>query len=336
VKRALAILLLVVPAVPAGEPGPLPFHDGSVTIAVLPDTEEYARRRPHLFEAQTAWIADNSRNRNIAFAIHLGDITGENTAPQWTIARRSFALLDGKVPYALVPGNHDYDDASHPDGGARTLTRINEFFRFEDFRKSPHYGDAFEQGHLENTCHLLRIHDRDWLVLCLETGPRDEVVTWASQVLARHADRLAIVVTHAYLYYANQRYDHRRGRERASPHAWGNDGEELWQKLVRRHPNIMIVMSGHLASGYRGYRVDQADSGNAVHQMMCDYEKMRGGGMGYLRLLEFLPDRRTVQVRTYSPVLQQTLVSDLEEFTFTLTPATRTEPSPAVTPPDPG
>ena len=40
--------------------------------------------------------------------------------------------------------------------------------------------------------------------------------------------------------------------------------------------------------------------------------------MGYLRRLEFLPDGKTVQVRTYSPALKQTLTSELEEFQFTL------------------
>ena len=35
--------------------------------------------------------------------------------------------------------------------------------------------------------------------------------------------------------------------------------------------------------------------------MLVDYEKLKGGG-GFLRLLEFLPDGKTIQVRTYSPV----------------------------------
>jgi hypothetical protein len=97
----------------------------------------------------------------------------------------------------------------------------------------------------------------------------------------------------------------------------------------------MMVMCGHLASAYNGYRRDEAAYGNHVHQMLCDYEKLRGGGMGYLRLLEFLPDGKTVQVRTYSPALKQTLTSELEEFRFTLKPADRDTPLAEELPLDP-
>ncbi|MHA1113673.1 MAG: LamG-like jellyroll fold domain-containing protein, partial [Alphaproteobacteria bacterium] len=163
----------------------------------------------------------------------------------------------------------------------------------------------------------------------LECGPRDDVVDWANQLLERHADRLAIVVTHAYLFRDNTRYDHTSGKsQRASPHGWGNDGEELWQKLVRRHRNTMMVLSGHVSTGGLGYLASEADYGNTVHQLMVDYEKMRGGGMAYLRLLEFLPDGKTVQVRTYSPALKTARKSPLEEFRFTLKFADRDTPKP--------
>jgi len=164
--------------------------------------------------------------------------------------------------------------------------------------------------------------------MALECGPRDTVVAWANKVLTHHSDRLAIVTTHAYLFRNNVRYDHTKGRQRASPHGWGNDGEELWQKLIRKHRNTMIVLSGHVSTGGLGYLASEADYGNVVHQMMVDYEKMRGGGQAYMRLLEFLPDGKTVHVRTYSPALKQARRSKLEEFTFTLTPASRKTPRP--------
>jgi hypothetical protein len=69
--------------------------------------------------------------------------------------------------------------------------------------------------------------------------------------------------------------------------------------------------------------------------MMVDYEKMRGGGMAYLRLLEFLPDGKTVQVRTYSPALKSTRQSELEEFKFELKLAHRDTPKPRADDRDP-
>ncbi len=301
-------------------PGPPPrIAEGAATIAVLPDTEYYAWKYPDLFYAQTRWIADEAERRNIIYTIHLGDITQHNNHEQWTVARKSFAMLDGKVPYALVPGNDDYDDLV--DGNWKQLresSKINRYFDPAQISKWPTFGGFYAKNRLENTYHLIRMHERDWMILCLEMGPRDEVIRWADEVLSKHQDRRTIVVTHAFLYRNNKRYDHRSGRERASPHPWGNDGEELWQKLLKKHANVMIVMSGHVSTGGIGYRKDAGDHGNVVHQMMCDYQKKEKGGLAYMRLLEFAPDGKAVQVRTYSPYRKKMQVSHLEDFVFQL------------------
>jgi hypothetical protein len=56
-----------------------------------------------------------------------------------------------------------------------------------------------------------------------------------------------------------------------------------------------------------GFRTDKNAAGHDVHQMMFNCQALGGGmsgngGDGWLRLLEFLPDGHTVQVRTYSPL----------------------------------
>jgi hypothetical protein len=165
---------------------------------------------------------------------------------------------------------------------------------------------------------LCRIGHPDWIILALEFGPRDEVVAWANKILDAHPDRLGILVTHAYLFRNHVRYDHTAGKQRASPHGSGNDGEELWQKLVRKHANMMLVFSGHVATGGLGYLVSEGDHGNTVHQLMVDYESRRGGGSGYLRLVEVLPDGKSVQVKSYSPALKRYLTDAGNQFTFTL------------------
>lgn len=301
-------------------PGPPPpIEEGAASIVVLPDTEYYAWKYPELFHAQTGWIAGEAERRNIVYTIHLGDITQHNNAAQWTVARESFARLDGRVPYALVPGNDDYDDLAEGNWQRlRESSRINEFFDPEEISGWKTFGGFHQEGRLENTYHFFRMHGQEWMILCLEMGARDEVIRWADRVLAQEKARRTIVVTHAYLFRDNRRYDHRNGPERASPHPWGNDGEELWQKLLRRHANVMIVMSGHVSTGGLGYRADRGDHGNVVHQMMCDYQKKQMGGLAYLRLLEFAPDGETVQVRTYSPYRDKRQVSALEDFRFKL------------------
>lgn len=160
-------------AVPPHEPiDPLPFVPGSWTLAVLPDTQVYVMRHPELFDKQTRWIVEDSTKHNIAYVLHLGDIVNNNNPPQWTNAQRSMNILDGHVPYAMAPSNHDFGR----NGSANDRTTLfNEFFPFEKYKKWPTFGGAMEEGMMENTYHLFNAGDRDWLVLALEWGPRNRV-----------------------------------------------------------------------------------------------------------------------------------------------------------------
>ena len=321
-ELAIVLVIFSILGVFAQENPAPPFNPGSTTLVVLPDTEGYPAKRPETFHAMMKWVAEQRDDRNIAGLLHVGDITNNNTREEWKVSRACFDYVEGKIPYVLAAGNHDYD---HTPG---RLTYMNEVFELDKLKQKPEFGDVFETGKLENHYQLIEIGGRRWLVLSLEMGPRKAVVEWGNKVLETHKAHPAIVLTHGYLYYDNQRYDHRLGKQRATPHNFygeGADGQQLWDQLVKRHPNVMMVICGHVSSAYLGYRADEGDFGNVVHQMMVDYEKLRGGGMGFLRLLEFLPDQETVQVRTYSPVTggKNPRDSELEEFVFKLQPATR-------------
>lgn len=302
-------------------PEPLPYHEGSTTLVVIPDTEN---TNGSTFAGMMEWVAAEVDKRKIAGVLHVGDITNRNAAVEWEKARKAFDFLDGSIPYVLAAGNHDYD------GTPGRLTHMNKYFKVDDQKKWPGFGGVYEEGKLENHYQFLRINGIKWLVLSLEMGPRRAVVEWANRVLTDHKKQPAIILTHAYLYYGNTRYDHTQGRQRSSPFNFngeGADGEMLWKGLLRKHSNVMMVVCGHLSSMFVGYRKDKGDHGNLVHQMLVDYEKIKG--RGFLRLLEFLPDGKTVQVRTYSPTLNEInspvtkgakpqRPRQLEEFTFKL------------------
>src|SRR5262245_10538893 len=87
-----------------GEPAAL--EKGSFTIAVLPDTQHYSERYPDTYLAQTRWIVENQKTRNIASVLHLGDITNNNAPAEWVNAQKAMRELDGRVPYFMVAGNH--------------------------------------------------------------------------------------------------------------------------------------------------------------------------------------------------------------------------------------
>jgi hypothetical protein len=85
-----------------------------------------------------------------------------------------------------------------------------------------------------------------------------------------------------------------------------NNGKQIWEKLVQPSTNIEMVLCGHISG--EGYRTDQNKAGKPVHQILFDAQSMGGGhrygngGDGWLRILEFFPDGRTVKVKTFSPL----------------------------------
>ncbi len=306
---------------PTPPPQTTPFTAGSTMFAVLPDTQVYALRYPGIFDSQTAWVARNADALNIRYAFHLGDIVNNNTDLEWERAAASMGLLDDVVPYAMVPGNHDYGpsgDATTREGG------LNRFFSYDDAARRDGFGGAFEPGALDNTYHLFEAGGHEWIAVALEWGPRDEVIAWADGVMAQHPDRLGILVTHAYLNNNNRRYDHTdiEHPQDFNPHEYKtpggvNDGEELWNKLVRRH-HFVLTLNGHVLGDGTGYLESTTDRGSVVHQMLANYQMRELGGEGYLRLLELLPDGRTLVVRSYSPLLDQYLMGADQKMTVVL------------------
>jgi hypothetical protein len=52
--------------------------------------------------------------------------------------------------------------------------------------------------------------------------------------------------------------------------------------------------------------------------MLSNYQFRNLGGEGYMRLLEFKPDGKTVQVSTYSPLYDSYLTDADQSYSFTL------------------
>lgn len=297
------------------------FVEGSWTLAVLPDTQVYSLRTPGLFLTQTSWLAQQSEAIDLKYVLHLGDIVNNNTDKEWTNAANAMSLLDGVVPYALVPGNHDYG----PSGDASTRdTLLNEYFTVEKAEQWSTFGGVMEAGKLDNSYHLFEAGGKKWIIVCLEWGPRDSTLGWANKVMEQHPDRLGILNTHAYLNNNDRRYDHtdRKHPQHYNPHEYRtpggvNDGEEVWQKLVRKH-NFLLTLNGHVLGDGTGYRADKNDKGKTCHQMLINYQMRSLGGEAYMRLLEFRPDGKTLRVKAYSPLYDKYLTEDDHSFTLDL------------------
>jgi hypothetical protein len=319
---------------------PPPISPGSWTLAVLPDTQIYAQSYPQHFTAQTTWIRDNAEAFNIRYVLHEGDVVNNNNVAQWDNALASLNILNGTVPYAIAPGNHDYG----PNGSASNRNSLfndpSYFGQGTFYADQASIGGFYEAGRTDNSYHTFTAGGEQWLILALEFGPRDEVVDWANGIVGGHPEHQVMLVTHAYMYFDETIYDWAANGSSQSwnPHSYGvaslpggvNDGQELWDKLVSKHDTFRLTFNGHVLGDGTGFRSTLGDAGNVVHQMLANYQFKSEGGMADMRLLEFKPDGLTVEVRTWSPVLDRLDTGFDQQFTLKLD-----ETHPPLIPPPP-
>lgn len=299
----------------------------SFSFVIYPDPQVYAKydvNQP-IFDLITAWTANNIKRLNIKSVLCVGDLVDQNGVlvtglnggnqtgiEQWQSISRSFARLDNRLPYVVCTGNHDYGYL----GSENRQSHFAEFFYPERNNKlkdilvgtCPNW-----QGYhtLENAAY--EFDEANWgkmLVVSLEFVPRDEVLEWANKLVSseKYKNHKVIILTHAYM--------HTNGNLIESdwyPLTPANYGTVIWERLVYPNPNIKFVLCGHAAvvngddfKSNVSYREDKNVAGKTVSQMMFNAQTAGGGwdgngGDGWIRILEFMPDGKTVNVRTFSP-----------------------------------
>jgi hypothetical protein len=303
---ALALCLVLI-SVAAGQPAPAP--EGTFTVVVMPDTQDYADggspsgdyTGQEVFTTITQWIVDNRESQRIVFVSHVGDIVNSaGSREEWELARRALDKLHGVVPYGLTVGNHDMYSGS----GAKPL--FEEFFGEEHFAEFDWYGGTVDNN--ANSYQLISAEGIDLVCLHLECNAPDDVLQWADGVLREHANRRAIITTHMWLgpttRWGEKRYEEiPKGRMQ-----WtkchkdgdrGNSAQQMWEKLVSKHPNVMMVLCGDQRSTQALRTQTVGDHDNIVHELLSDIRD------GYIRLMRFHPAENRIDVMTYSPTLQK-------------------------------
>ena len=264
----------------------------SFSIILLPDTQNYSEKYPDTYIAQALWIRKQAKQDNIKFAIHLGDIVQTSTKqPEWENADRAMRLLDGVVPYSMAPGNHDMVIKN------RDSSLYNKYYSPARFAGQDWYGGHMGENNDNNYC-FFEASGMKFLILNLEFAPRDQTLEWAASISQKYSDHRVIVATHCYM-----RPNARDTGCATSYNIAGNSGEQIWQKFIRKQPNIFLVVSGHVLGV--GLQTSINDAGGKVLEMLTDYQGLPNGGDGWLRSLKFVPSENKIHVRTYSPLLDK-------------------------------
>lgn len=315
-----------------------------------------------IFLEQMRFIADNTEENggDIAFVTALGDVwqhqtkdidpeheargfkwvrnpifdplfpvTSKVTTVEIPTARKGYEMIAGRVPFSVVPGNHDYDamwtDARHP--AAAVLTDMKSagithaggldnfrslfgadkpFFKGKSWYVSSHAGGA-------DSAQIFKAGGYTFLHIGLSFDAPNTSLEWAAKVIGEHPGLPTVITTHNFLS---------RNGERASipvvdNHAvdpQDNTPQMIWDKLISQHDQIFLVLCGHQSG--QAMRVDENFAGNKVWQVLSDYQdrkqvaidagatvqRFKGIGDGWMRLMKFDMSSETpvIHVQTYS------------------------------------
>jgi calcineurin-like phosphoesterase family protein len=267
------------------------------TVIVLPDTQKYVWKYHGVLYSQIQWILDNRVEKDIRFVSQLGDLVEnhDQIKSEWEEVSSNFRLLEGIIPYSVIPGNHDSDHALRDEG----LTMYDHYFPASRFIKYPWYkGNRKEnQDNYEIITVQTTTGPLEMLFLNLETEPSNNTIKWANEIVQAHPKAYTIVTTHKYLADDGSGRDTKREYSRE-----GHTGEMIWQDLIKSNCSIKMVWNGHyhIVDG-EDRLVSKNSCGQNVYQIVQDYQEREVGGNGRLRIYTFDPVNKIIDVQTYSP-----------------------------------
>lgn len=266
--------------------------DYAYSFAFVGDTQKVAINDPDKFHYIYDWLVENAEEKNLKFVFGLGDITDKNTAAEWAVAKENIKKLDSVVPYSLVRGNHD---------GKQNYM---DYMSYDEYTNQ--LGGMYEDNIL-NCWQTLEVGTIKYLIMCLDYGPSDAVMNWASGVIKDHPDHNVIITTHCYLFRDGTTLDENDVAPPTKAGGGFNNGDHIWDKLVKKHKNIVLVVSGH--DPYDNIVVKQAkgNEGNLVTQILIDPQgvDLSDGSTGLVAMFHFSEDGKNIQVEYYSTIKKQ-------------------------------
>ena len=278
--------------------------DYAYSFAVVCDTQTVVKKdianNTQYLSSIYDWIVSNAESKKIGYVFGLGDITENDTDEEWTYAKEHITKLDGVVPYLLNRGNSPHD----------TAKQMNKYFASHtDYTDT--LSGTMTEGDVVNSYTVFTVGGVKYLVLAIDFGPSDAELEWAGGIIEANPDCKVIITTHAYLYTDGTLQDANDG---SAPNKTGaddgssNNGDMMWEKLVKKHSNIIMVLSGHNPTPDIIYNRDTGDHGNTVTSILVDsqnFDAGREGETGMVCMLYFSEDGSRVDVEYISTVREQ-------------------------------
>lgn len=299
---------------PAWNDNTVPVSDYAYSFAVVGDTQHVTQNNPQNLSKIYQWLLDNRESKKIRHVLGLGDITNANETAQWETAQAAISLLNGKLPYILIRGNHD------------NSTNMNKYLGtpayYEQLASTGESG-VFEEGKFDNSYTTLTVGAHKYLIIGLDFGAKDNVLRWANSIVGKYPDHKVIVLTHGYLVNTSERLNTGVAACPSSYDSTLNDANDMWERFISLHENIFLVLSGHKAADDIVSVQHVGVNGNIVTEFLINpqtldlkYKSM--GGLGLVAMFYVSEDGSKISVQYYSTIHDK-FYGSKSQFTFECT-----------------
>ena len=107
------------------------------------------------------------------------------------------------------------------------------------------------------------------MLVTLDFGPTNDVLEWANGVVEAHPYHNVIITTHGYMD-SNGLLLRSSNTGSITQHGGYNEGVDIWEKLVSKHANIVMVLCGHVNAEEVKVNRMIGDHGNVVTQLLIN------------------------------------------------------------------
>ena len=275
-----------------------------------------------------SWLLANKDEHKIEYVMTLGDLTQQSWTAEWDYVKSQLYRLEGKIPFSIVAGNHDRRDPE-----IKEMTEHGYHIWPEDKLLDAYFHKVFNDdtyraqidgsktyGDVANTYNAFEVGNTKYLLITLDYGASDAVLEWASGIVESYPDHKVIINTHAYLFRDGTTVDAYDVYSATRVDGGANDGDEMWEKFISKHENIVLVFSGHDPYDHIVYTKSVGEKGNTVTQFLIDPQGMDAYMpvcTGMIAMLYFSEDGNTITVRYYSTVYNR-FGSEKSQFTITI------------------
>lgn len=278
------------------------FPTQDYSLAVLPDLQMLTNHYQEPISTLPDFLLANANGKKIKALITVGDLTdgitnGKDWDRQYNKVKKEFARLDGTMPYIAVPGNHDYDNECKTD---HSVTHFDGAFPISKMKEWECWGGSFSDTSVVNAYYLMEFCGVKYCIFALDFGPSDAVLDWCCKITEKYPDRRVVLTTHGYL---DGNGDLLRGTGTNAPSRYGwtsttsvNDADEIWEKWLKKYPNVFMTFSGHVFGDDVVVREYVGDHGNVVASFLLNAQGLIMNDGLELMLGMFTFDEKNMQV----------------------------------------